>query len=408
MAPATKKKARHAPAGPPAYEKRARPLKLGQDLRFVLRRSHRKLDPVNLDEFLEHANWERRSGGRTGELNVRAPDSGAGPDLIAANDVVALWAAEAGSDSWRQVWRMKVVKAPSNQIEDGTLAVTLASGLEGHWNESKVAWKIRAGQRAHEVTLAAAQRFRIPVGRIAAGRTRLPKHIEKKATVEDVVGWAYKRERHETGRRFDIDTSRGRIEVLELKYPRFQAVLADMVMSGTLEQTVKGYATAVIVTSSTKVKGKRKARKLRVRVVDRARVRRQGYIVRTVEHAGLKDADAAREWGKKWLARHAVPKRSITVTHPGYPWLDRGHAVTLPLGEETGFVIDGWVQEIRHTVSAGSYEMEAVIGLSDPYEDEKAKKAKKKRDAAAKRRGQKGSGDGGVEAPATKKKARHS
>jgi hypothetical protein len=255
MAPATKKKARHAPAGPPAYEKRARPLKLGQDLRFVLRRSHRKLDPVNLDEFLEHANWERRSGGRTGELNVRAPDSGAGPDLIAANDVVALWAAEAGSDSWRQVWRMKVVKAPSNQIEDGTLAVTLASGLEGHWNESKVAWKIRAGQRAHEVTLAAAQRFRIPVGRIAAGRTRLPKHIEKKATVEDVVGWAYKRERHETGRRFDIDTSRGRIEVLELKYPRFQAVLADMVMSGTLEQTMKGYATAVIVTSSTKVEG---------------------------------------------------------------------------------------------------------------------------------------------------------
>lgn len=398
----TKKGKRRAPK-PPTYKRRGPDVALGREhFRLVLRRGRRKLPAVSLDELVEHVDWTRDGSFRTGELNFRRPLGVRGVELVQQADSIDLYVAPIGSSRWRLVWRMQV-DMPNHQIKEGIISVALKSALKPA-QEQRRGWKQRAGRRAHQIARYAAQRFHVRVGRLAVGHARLPKLLKKKASVVDVVTWAYKHERERTGRRFDVDLSRGVLDVVELKDSRYMLELGPAIIDATISHDLKGLATALVVTSTRKVKGSNKRTKLRVKVVDRARQRRYGYIVRHVSHAGLDSRAEARRWAKRRLARMQRPKRAVTFTHPGIPWLDRGQACTLYLPDE-GLHRVCWVKAVRHTLAAGSYEMELEVGFGDPYRDARRERVKKRREAAARRRKRRARGDTHT-TPRTKKAAR--
>ena len=383
----TKKGKRRAPK-PPVYRRRGPKIPLGREhFRVVARRTQRKLPPVSLDELVEHVDWQRDGASRTGEINFRKPLGSRGVELVAQADTIELYVAPIGSTRWKRQWRMQV-GTPNHQIKEGLLSVSLKSALKPAETQES-GWKIKAGRKAHQVAALAARRHRVPVGRLAAGNAKLPKLIRKKASVVDVVTWAYKEERERTGRRFDVDLSRGVLDVVELIDSRYMLELGPAILDATVEHDLTGMASALIVTSSRKVKGSRKRSKIRVKVVDKARLKRYGYIVKTVEKDGLDSKAEARQWGRRHLARMKRAKKDVTFTHPGIPGLDRGHACVIILPED-GLYRVCWVKTVRHTVSAGSYEMEVTVSFSDPYVDARRERVKKRRAAAARRRGQSG------------------
>ena len=367
-----------------------------EEFRFTLLRTQRRLPTLNIDPFVEHCNWERASTGRTGELNFRRPLTARGASEIAHGDVVRCELATWGSGNWRPLWQM-TVQTPTHDIVPGLISLALKTALDPTLAKSKTAFKFRKdrlhprGWTATQITQAVARRFHIPLGRVARSTTRITRLVETHAGPVDVIAKAWQREREATGRRFDIDLSTGRLEVLDLRRPDYMLLLGAAITDATIEHRTAGITSALVVTATRHKTGERRKAKLRVKVTDAARLKRYGYIVQTVRAPrGIDTLSELRRYAKARLARMHGPRQDVTFSHPGLPWIDRGDAIMLDLPED-GLQQLVYVTAVRHDVSAGSYTMQVTVAWSDPWAaDEKAQRVKRKKAAAARRRGRHG------------------
>jgi hypothetical protein len=375
------------------WTKSAPPVEFGRErFHLTLHRKARRLPTVNLDDLVETFNWERAGSIRSGELNFYRPLKAHVVALMAHGDEVRCSVSRWDGGPRKRVWRMKVV-TPQEQLAEGLVSLALSSSLDTA-AKSKAAFKFRKGKRhphgwnAKTITLAVAHRFHIPLGHVPEAHFEIHKLIEKSMSPIDVIAKAWRLERTHTGRRFDIDTSRDVIDIRELREPRYMLLIGERLMSdGTVTLGLRGLCSAVIVHATVKRKGKRKPKHLRVKVVDHKRVRRYGYIVRTVKAPKGHDTDAElRHYGRKWLARRAQPHNTVDFTMPGIPWLDRGDAVRIYL-RSVQLHQRAFVTSARHDVSAGSYTMDLTVGFTDPWvEDIRKAKAQRKKEEAARRR----------------------
>lgn len=358
-------------------------LQFGRErFRFTLHREQRRLSTLNIDPFVESCNWSRDTGVRTGNLNFQRPLTGQQAGAIADGDRVRCDVDALGDGRWVRLWQM-TVSSPSHAVAAGTIAVALKSGLKAA-QASKSSWRYR-GMNARQITLAVCKRFDLPVGRLPQATHRIEKLVERSMSPYDVIVKAWRAERMTTGRRFDVDISRGAVDVSELRAPTYMLELGPAILDATLESTLTMMTSAVVVTSSRRVGGRR--RKIRVRVVDADRVRRYGYIVKTVNRPNLHSEAAARKYGREWLARAARPSSSVQFSHPGLPFLDRGDALTLVLPQADLRQLV-YVTGTSHALSAGSYVMDVTVATSDPFaaDARQARVEKKKADAARRRR----------------------
>lgn len=391
------------------WTKPAAPKEYGrEEFRFTLLRTSRRLPTLNIDPFVEHANWERGDIGRTGELNFRRPLTARGASEIAHGDVVRCELATSGEGNWRRLWQM-TVKTPTHDIVPGLISLALATQLKPAY-KNKASFKFRKdkqhprGWRADQITRSVAKRFHIPIGRVARGTHYITRLVETNAGPVDVIVKAWRREREVTGRRYDVDLSRGILEVLELKRPQYMLLLGPAITEATIEHRTAGVTSALVATATRHAKGKRSKRRLLVKVTDPARLRRYGYIVKTVKAPrGVDTISELRRWAKARLAREHAPRQDVTFTHPGLPWVDRGDAITLDIPED-GLRQLVYVTAVRHDVSAGSYTMQVTVAWTDPWKaDEREQRVKLKKAAAARRRNRPG---GTAAKPPTPKKAR--
>lgn len=374
----------------------APPLGYGrEEFRFTLIRSQRRLPALNIDPFIVHANWERSSTGRTGEINFHRPLSARGASEIAHGDVVRCEISRWGRGNWRRLWQM-TVQTPSHDIVGGLLSLALATQLAPAL-KSKAAFKFRRdkqhprGWTATEITRAICKRFRIPVGQVSASTFRNIKFVERSVSPVDAIVKAWARERTHTGRRFDVDISTGVLNVTELRRPKYMLLIGAAITDATIEHRTAGVTSALVVTATRVAKGSRKKTRLRVKVTDAARMKRYGYIVQTVKApAGIDTLAELRKYAKGRLARMHEPRQAITFSHPGLPWIERGDAITLDLPED-GLRQLVYVTAVRHDLSAGSYDMQVTVRWTDPWlADEKARRVAQKKAAAARRRGRHG------------------
>lgn len=376
----TKKGPRRSSA--PRQRKRVTALDFGRErFRFTLRREQRRLRPLNIDPYVEHANWGRESAIKTGELNFRRPLTGMQAGAIAQGDRVRCEVDLHGNGQWRRLWHM-TVDTPNHQIAGGIMSMALKAELKAA-QESKAAFKFK-GKNARQITLAVAKRFHLTVGTLPKATHKIDKLVRKSASPVDVITAAWKAERTATGRRFDIDLSRGQIDVNELREPAHMLLVGDAILDAAIKHSLRRMCSAVVVTSTRREGGRKK--KLKVKVVDHARVRRYGYIVRHVNKPGLKTTAACRRHGREYLARLAKPTEDLTFSHPGLPFLDRGDSMRVTLADADLRQVVCYVKSTNHEVSAGSYTMDVVVGFTDPWIDARKERAKRKREAAARRR----------------------
>jgi hypothetical protein len=355
------------------------------------RRGPVKLPTITLDPLVASFTWQRSGSARTGALTFNDPALRYLPGLVRQGDVVRCEIQPHAGAPWRVLWEM-AVSSPNRSIQARSTTLKLRSRLKPA-QQSRSHWRFREdhdhpkGWTADQITRRACQRFHVPIGPVARGKYRIRKLIDKSASVVEIVTEAWRREREWTGRRFDVSISRGLLEVIELRRPRYMLLMGPTLMDAILDESLPaGFASAVVVTSTVKRSGSKRRRKVRVKVVDRDRVRRYGYIVRHVEKHGLDTAAEARKYGKRWLARTAKPFNRATLEHPGIPWVDRGDAVRLALPQEQLSAVV-FVVSASHRVDYGAYVMELVVGVKDPWtRDERSARVRRRKAEAARRR----------------------
>lgn len=406
---ATAKAARRAEQPHVPWTAPAPPLAFGREaFRFTLLRTARGLPALDIDGFVEHVNWERSGMDRTAELNFRRPLTARGATQIANGDIVRCELAPWGSEQWRPLWQL-TVGTPSEQIAAGSISISMTSQLKPA-TKNKAAFKFRkdgthpSGWTADQITRAVASRFHITLGRVAKGEHHIHRMVDMSTSPLDIIVRAWKQERVHTGRRYDVDMSRGILEVLELKRPAYMLSIGAAIADATIAQRIGSIATSLVVTATRYEKGKRTKHKLRVKVTDPARTKRYGYIVKTVKApAGIDTLEELRKYALGRLARMHAPRPTITFTHPGLPWLDRGDALMLALPED-GITQLVYVTTVRHDLSAGAYTMDVGIRWTDPFAaDAKAVATATKKAAAAQKRNRPTSSS--AKAPTPKKAA---
>lgn len=269
------------------------------------------------------------------------------------------------------------------------MSIALSSALDPMMR-SKVAWNFHKGKSkptgwdAAEVTRAVCKRFGVKIGALPKATYKSARLVEKSMSGYDMLTKVWTRERHHTGRRYDIDISRGTVEIREVREPQYMLLLGAAIADATLNQSLSGIASAVVATATHKKKGSKKATKLRVRVVDAGRRARYGYIVKTLHAPASIDSLAElRRWAKERLTQTFQSKQTVTFTHPGIPLVDRGDALRLYL-PEADFHQVVFVTDVRHDLSAGSYTMAITVGFDDPWAaDLKAGKVTQAKDKVA-------------------------
>lgn len=370
---------------------KASPLSYGrEEFRFRLIRSERRLPAQNIDPWVTDCSWGREDAKLAGQLTFRRPLADRAATMLVKDDEVELQR-RIGEASWKPQWRLRVA-VPDHQVGGGTMTVALSSPTLDALFKTKVAWKFRKDRRhpkgwtAKQITEHVARRLGVPLVSVPGASHRIVKLVRKEASGADIINAAWKAERQATGRRFDADTSTGRLEVREIAAPRYKLLVSGSMLDATVRQSLGSLATVIVATATVKAKGSRRARKLRVTVVNQARRRRYGYIVKTVKApAGIDSAAGLRRWAKAELARTARPKDTITFTHPGLPDLDRGDVIGLKI-PDADFDQLVFVTAVQHTVGPASYTMEVTVSFTDPYVDARAERVKKKKAIAAARR----------------------
>ena len=372
------------------------PERLGLEaFRFTLLRDARKLPSMPL--LVTAASWVESDRVTEMEVTLQMPEGrgggAAGAAFVAERDVVRCEVSADGTGRrWEGLWD-GVVQAPiPHTLGEGSYAVSLKPQT-GPASKQRVAWKFRKGKAhpkgwtADKITRRAAKRFRVPIGTLPEAEHPIGKLVEKKASLPTVVERAWKEEREATGRRFVIEWG-AKLNVRELRQPDYMRVLGPAIIAATIDRTLKGVYSAAIVVGSRKVDGKRK--RYRVKVVDAARQKRYGYLVRTVTKSGLSPA-RARRYGREKIARAWRAVDTVTFTHPGIPWLRRGDATRIELPED-GISQLAFVRSVQHSLGADGYDMEVEVGYADPWEDARKARAKKKREAARRQRKRAGAG----------------
>lgn len=356
-------------------------------------RDGRPLATLQLGGLVTEVTWERPGARTTGSITFRDPEGRDVPGLIATGDVVRLLVRDSPAGAWAAVWEMTASKPVRSIGTERGWTAELSAKLSVA-QQTRKAWRYapdaahRRGWRADEMVVNAARRMKVPLGTIARGAGPLPRVALKSGSVLDLATKAYRLERREHGRRFDVSIGRGVLDVTELRRPAHVLPLGRMVTDASLgEGIATNFASAVVVTSTTKAKSGGKRRRVRATYVDRDRVRRYGYIEKKVSKAGLTTVAAARRFGQQWLARVASPYTEVTVEHPGIPWVQRGDAFDLRL-VRANLRQTVWVKNAAHALSAGRYTMTVTLATDDPWEaDERAAKNAKARAATARRRG---------------------
>lgn len=378
----------------------ASPIHYGREsFRFRLLRSARHLPDLDINPWVESVQWQRAGAFRSGTLGLRRPLGPYKASLVQHGDIVRCDVDPQSTGQWMTLWRQEV-SVPNHDVMPGTLSLTLAAANQRP-AQSKVTWKFTTHNRpggwtAAQITEFAGHRFGLPVGTLPACHYRISTLVEKSASVIDVITRAWILEREHTGRQFDIDLSSGVIVVTEVREPRYMLHVGAALIDALLSQTLTGIATEVIATGTARQLARtktgkitHKTHKLRVQVTDAARQGQYGTIVKTLHApAGINTVTALQTWARQQLAWKLNPKNNVQLTLPGLPFMDRGDAVRVTLPEadldELVYIID-----CTHTVSAGSYQTTADVGLTSPWKDLKTAASTAAKGAKAAKRGRK-------------------
>jgi hypothetical protein len=431
----------------------APPISVGTDV-FRLVAYVDRGQPLYIDGVIESLTWEDAEEILKGTATIRRPEDMSVEDFpVKQGNLVACQWAASPNDQYRELWRMRLDE-PAYSYREDTVEMQLADEMtrlsrsddDFVYKKSK---KRPKGWRASEIVRDICRRYEVKVGYLAPTLGYVTNLVMTDASPLDAIRKAYKieaaagsdtgdtsgtdpagsdvpatgdakgkgakdkdatttppepatadEEPSDTGLetpnlgelgKYVITFESGALTIKPLVRSAELLKIGDALIDAALsEKTKPDFATAYTVTGTFK-DGTRKRKKQTVKVQS-TRLRNQyGYIHRKIEVQEAKTLRAARLEGEDLLEENAEPDQELTLTHPGIPTLRRGHAIDISLPENNLRQIV-YLADVRHSMSAGTYDMEMTAIFEDPYVDEEAKKAEEKRKAAARENGRPGGG----------------
>ena len=334
---------------------------------------------------------------RTGTLSIAQPGYKQ-PLRFLVGEQIRLDVAERPGAPFREVWQMRIT-APSHSYVSGRVSLEVADDLallqrsESAFLYVKTKSRKR-GWRYDEVVADVAQRYGFEVLSMPKGKkyhtslgTKTSDAPLFSASPLDIILAAVRKEQEATGRRFTIRWTRKTVDgvvrrglVIALFTPspllfEFAPSIIEAVESAQLKEefatqlTVRNFAVDGTGTDTSGTK-KKAFRQITVAVPGKGErnlgAERFGYVHRNVFSTNGDSIAELRNAGKRRLSQVAVPDKALTVSHPGVPWLRRGHTVHV-MGREKGLDATVFVQSISHSVQSSGYTMDVTFGFQQPY-----------------------------------------
>lgn len=370
-----------------------------------------------LDPFIEGVEWLDEGPVLEGTLTFREPVKELKDRaMIFDGDMVKCEMRGSRGGKWHEIWRMRCWGIDL-ALSTGTNSLPLKDDLanlqidEGDYKfKKKKKGRRKKGWRAFEITRAVCKDARVRVGKLAKTKRWIEDLTMMKAHPLDVIIKAYQLEKEETGKSYVIRWRNGKLNIEPLRRNKWLYTLRSQITEAliTHERSTDAPFYTVLTLTASKEKGgdSKKKEKLEVTVGHKPAMQRYGRIRHTDTVDGkVKNKAQLRKIAKRRLAK-VIKKRtanSITVNHPGIPWIRRGDAVRIRL-PEYGYkdkkrpwrIFGGghysvlFVQSIQHSIQAGSYAMDITFDIEDPIAEQRASireaKNKKKREEKRKKR----------------------
>jgi hypothetical protein len=347
---------------------------------------------VKIDHLITSIEWRYEQGDPVlhGNLTVRKFDKK--KIRIVEGDTLKLDVRWFGR--WHEVWRM-VLRDPEESTAGGSTSFTLDDPMSV-LQESRDTWHYAKskkgghpeGWKCHQIARDVAKRYKIRLGKVAKGKRWIRELEHNDYSPIQILQRAYALERAESGHRYVMRWSNGKLNILPMRRNPLLYVLGSMIQDAaiTYEERGEDFCTAVTVRATLKEKGK-KAKKITVLVTDKQAMRKYGFIHRELKGGNVKSEADARKLGRRHLNKKAKRKRTITgLTHHGIAFIRRGDAIRINLPEK-GFKKGKdsicFVSAGSWSLSGGTFSMNLDVTFDDPFATTKKvrkDKDKKKRD----------------------------
>jgi hypothetical protein len=311
------------------------------------------------------------------------------PELrLDQGDRVACFASEHGG-GFREVWTMRV-SSPGLSLSDRQRQYQLVSDLDllrqsednflfrsdkAHphgWTGPQI---IRAVCKAYNVRIGGLYTAKYP---LATGgfmnKTRRLKVV--RGSPLEVIRHVLLREKRRHGRRLVIRWHRGKLYVVPMRRSPHLLALGPTLIDARFQSALREqFASAITIHALQEFKlgqdalgrGKSKLSKLHVYLESDVSRRLFGYVHKIVWSPDATSDALLRKEGLAYLAAAAKPYRTLTLTHQGMPFLRRGDAIRVQLGDAALKRQVVWVSEVSHQHSAQGYTMDVSVVFDDPY-----------------------------------------
>lgn len=348
-------------------------------------------------DIVERLTWEDASALTTGSLVIRVPRGApeAPENRLDQGDRVML-EASTGGEPWREVWTLRVSKpqatASSLQrsfdlVNDLDLLLRSEDNFYYRRNEPDIltvaARSKKGGWTGPEIIRDVCAQFRVPIAALYTQKRKLKKLLVRRGSPLEVIRIVMRRERRKHNLRLVLRYDRGQLSVVPLIRSPFLLALGPTLIEAAFQSEMPEQFTSAITMHGLQEfvygqaidgRDKKNRQKMHLELENAASVRQFGYVHRIVFSPDARNDAELREEGNAYLAAVSVPRKTVTVTHKGMPFLRRGHAIKLALGDTGLRKQVCWVNSVSHQVSATGYTMDVQLIFDDPYRDNRHEK----------------------------------
>lgn len=409
----------------PEYQREMPPFELEHQFRFICvnkaaRNPARR--SFDISRLVTAVTWEDIGPILTGSISLSSPQTALNQPWQGVSDGSVIKCQVKMGAKWIEIWRMRIW-VPSEELESASGTFRLADDLrllrqnedDFEYKKSKKDRRHKKGWEPWEVVLDVLKRFRVRAGRLAK-----PKLKHKITDLTDpwtdplsIIEKAYDHASNENGKTYILRWRNGRLNVEPLRRQPVLYSMRQQILSAVITHNRgKKFYTALTVTASRAKHKSKKKEKIEVEVVHNRAVKRYGYIHGKLDLKREFDSEeAVRKQGKRRLAREIRRKtdNTITLSHPGIPFIRRGDAIRVHLPEfgftdrqrpkkvyKGGYFSVLFVKSVTHTATTGSYTMDIEFGQQDAYAEqlESMREARDKDRRNKKRKERKGKSGG--------------
>ncbi len=364
------------------YRRQVAPIDLStQQFRLRLIRANTVDSILDVDGLVTSVEWRAVAGDPVlqGTVAFQIPDIGPNPKIQEGHvlQLSVLWGGK-----WREVWRMRLYDQKKSIADTQTFELADSGRI---LQESSDTWHFtknkahKKGWRCHEIVAEVARRYRIKLGKVAAGKHFIT-DISGELSPMQVIQRAYAIERRASGKRFVIRWQNGRLNIVPLRRNPLLYTLSNLIEDATIARDPRDekFATAVTVRASVKKsKGGRKREKIVLRYVNEKAVAKDGFIHRNIGGSDVKTRADAEHKAKRYIATHSIRKRTIqNIQHQGIAFVRRGDAIRVSLPQEGIYGKYGiaYISAGTWRITGGDFTMNLDVTVDDPYKSAKTKR----------------------------------